>query len=416
MRKVALLSAAALLAACSDASNTAAPRGAADLRVAASLETEPSLGGVFVETNAADGNAVVAFARHADGSLTPSGTYATGGNGTGGGVDPLTSQFAVALAPGNEYLYAVNAGSNSVAAFAVRGGTLRVIGTYASNGERPVSVATYGRLVYVLNAASGTLAGFQRSIDGSLVPVPSWTRTLSASATGAAEARFSRDGRTLVVTERTSRSIDSYRVLPDGSLSDAIANASSGSTPFGFDFTPRGQLVVSEAGAKAASSYTIGGDRKLSVVTASSPTYNTAPCWAIVTNDGRFAYIANAGSSALTGYAVAANGALSILDPAGVSAALPGGSTPLDLDVTRDGRFVFVLEAGSGKVAGFAIGRDGALSLVSEVPAVAAASGQMGLAAYGGPWGWRLDVGCWMVGVRARWAASVAHRVRSAGC
>lgn len=382
MRKYVLLSIAALVAACSDAPSVTAPRTAAERGLAATRGAEESIGGVFVETNAAYGNAVVAFARNADGSLTATGSYATGGNGTGGGVDPLASQFAVALSPNDAYLYAVNAGSNSVAAFAVHGGTLRLIGTYASNGVRPVSVATHGRLVYVLNATSNTLAGFRVTRGGALVAVPEWTRALSTTASGGAEARFSRDGRTLVVTERTSQSIDSYRVLPDGSLSDAIANTSSGATPFGFDFTPRGQIVVSEAGAKAASSYAIRHDRTLALVTASTPTLNAAPCWAIVTNDGRFAYVANAGSSALTGFAVAANGALSILNPSGVTAALPGGSTPLDLDVTRDGRFVYVLEAGSGKVAGFTIGTDGGLSLAAEVPAVAPASGQMGLAAY----------------------------------
>ena len=382
MRRIALLSIAALVAACSDAPNLTAPRSAADLAPGASRDVERSVGGVFVETNAASGNAVVAFARRADGALTPSGTYATGGNGTGGGVDPLASQFAVALSPNDAYLYAVNAGSNSVAAFAVRDGALRLIGTYPSNGVRPVSVATHGRVVYVLNSASGTLAGFRVTRGGALIAVPAWTRTLSTTATGAAEARFSRDGRTLVVTERTSQSIDSYVVGRDGSLSDAIANPSSGVVPFGFDFTPRGQIVVSEAGSRAASSYAVGREGALSVVTASTPTLNVAPCWAIVTNDGRFAYIANAGSSTLTGFAVAASGALSILDPAGVSGTLPGGSTPLDLDVTRDGRFVYVLEAGSGNVAGFAIGHDGALTLTGEVPAVAAKSGQMGLAAY----------------------------------
>jgi hypothetical protein len=39
------------------------------------------VGHVFVQTNAAAGNAVVAFDRNDDGSLTPEGTFATGGLG-----------------------------------------------------------------------------------------------------------------------------------------------------------------------------------------------------------------------------------------------------------------------------------------------------------------------------------------------
>lgn len=381
MRKLALLSIAAFLAACSDASTTTAPRVATATRAASAPEAAAT-GGVFIETNAADGNAVVAFARAVDGRLTPAGTYSTGGLGTGGTADPLTSQYAVALSPDNRFLYAVNAGSNSVAAFAVSGGKLRSLGVVASNGVLPVSIAVGRGIAYVLNAGSNTVAGYRIATDGSLTAVPEWTRALSAGASGPAEVRFTRDERVLIVTERLSSSIDTYLVGTDGSLSSAIANASAGAVPFGFDVTPRGQLVISEAGALATSSYAVQSDGTLSVITASSPTLNLAPCWAIVTDDGRFAYIANAGSSTLTGFGIAADGSLSILDQAGVSGQLPGGSTPLDLDVSRDSRFVYVLEAGSGKVASFAVGNDGALSLVGEVAAVAPRSGQMGIAAY----------------------------------
>ncbi len=52
-------------------------------------------GVVFVQTDNPAGNAIVVYNRGADGSLHPSGTYATGGNGgvlTGSVVDHLASQ------------------------------------------------------------------------------------------------------------------------------------------------------------------------------------------------------------------------------------------------------------------------------------------------------------------------------------
>ena len=132
---------AVALAACADVPPTAP--------IASSLspnlsQAEQSVGGVFVSTNGIDGNAVVAYARAANGTLTSTGTFATGGTSTGGvatggvatggvatggvgigGVaDPLVSQFALALSDNAKLLVVVNAGSNDVSSFAVDGGQL----------------------------------------------------------------------------------------------------------------------------------------------------------------------------------------------------------------------------------------------------------------------------------------------------
>jgi hypothetical protein len=84
-------------------------------------QSAQAAGGVFVSTNGLNGNAVVAFARAADGSLAPTGTFATGGTGIGGVGDPLASQFAVALSTSAKFLLVANAGSNDVSSFAVSG-------------------------------------------------------------------------------------------------------------------------------------------------------------------------------------------------------------------------------------------------------------------------------------------------------
>src|SRR5207248_7379662 len=66
-------------------------------------------GAVYVMSNAPAGNAVLAFDRAANGALSPAGSYATGGNGTGAG---LGSQGALVLSADGRWLLAVNAGSN----------------------------------------------------------------------------------------------------------------------------------------------------------------------------------------------------------------------------------------------------------------------------------------------------------------
>src|SRR5277367_3317376 len=52
-------------------------------------------GAVFVMTNAAGNNEIIAYKRNADGSLQEGRTYKTGGRGSGGVTDPLASQGSI---------------------------------------------------------------------------------------------------------------------------------------------------------------------------------------------------------------------------------------------------------------------------------------------------------------------------------
>ena len=87
--------AAAALAALTGSAAAGSPRGDA----------------VYTQSNAASGNAILAYDRAKDGTLTPAGSFATGGTGTGGG---LGNQGAVALANNGRFVFVVNAGSNDV--------------------------------------------------------------------------------------------------------------------------------------------------------------------------------------------------------------------------------------------------------------------------------------------------------------
>src|SRR5262245_24634641 len=73
-------------------------------------------GAVYVLTNQVE-NAVAVFHRSAQGTLTPAGQFPTGGTGDPGDPaknDPLGSQGALILSGGNQFLFAVNAGSNQI--------------------------------------------------------------------------------------------------------------------------------------------------------------------------------------------------------------------------------------------------------------------------------------------------------------
>jgi len=380
--RLAMFAGAALLAACADqpASNPVAPDQALANRGAG--ESGNGEGAVFVTTNGIAANEVKAFRRAADGSLTAFGTFATGGTGVGGTGDPLTSQGAAALSPDNKFLFVVNAGSNDVSVFRIRNDDLKLVDREPSNGSFPVSIATSDHVIYVLNAHSNSVGIFSYNESGNLSA--RGTAALSANAAGGGtEVRISPNGHWLDVTERLTNEIDAFRIGADGSLSAPIQSASAGNTPFGFQFTPQGVVVVSEAGSASASSYSQPSTGALTAISAAvSNGGQAAPCWLIVDPLGRFAYTANAGGSSISGYAIAANGSLTLITPGGRTGDLGTGAQPLDIDFGGDGRFLYVLENGRGAIGSFTVNSDGTLTRLAETPGLFAQSGFMGLAAY----------------------------------
>ncbi|MFL5620859.1 MAG: lactonase family protein [Gemmatimonadaceae bacterium] len=374
----------ALLAACAD--STTKPFSATESASRASLNADADVGAVFVTTNAASGNAVVAFARGSDGALTPSGSFATGGLGIGGTIDPLASQSALALSDDNRRLYVVNAASNSVSTFAVSGAALTLLGTVPSAGTRPVSVTISRGRLFVLNAASNSIAELALRADGTPVQSPVATATLSSPSSGASTISVSPDGHFVVVTERAANTLDVFTVAPDGSLSAPATTHSNGGTPFGFEFTPRGQAIVSEAAGAApngaVSSYDLNADGSLSVVSRSMSTQQAATCWLVVSKDGRLAFAVNSGSGSIAAFGIGADGSLDLLSADGRTGVTGAGTAPIDLGLSRNGQFLYVLNAAAGTVGGFSVGRDGSLASISGATGLAPASGLQGLAAY----------------------------------
>ena len=371
---------ATTLAACS--------RDVTSPNVAVLTDAAPSRGGsgtavgaVFTLSNSAAGNAVIAFERSADGSLSPAGSFATLGNGTGAG---LGSQGAVTLSDDGKYLFAVNAGSNTITSFTVDGANLSRISTVPSGGTLPISITVHDNLLYVLNGGgTENITGFTVAASGALTGLAGSSRPLSGSGVGPAQVSFDPSGRWLVVTEKTTNLIDVYAVGGNGLASAPVVNPSAGQTPFGFAFNQHGVLIVSEAfggaaNASAVSSYTLGAGGSLGVVSASVPTTETAACWVAVTANGKFAYATNTGSATVTGFEVD-KASLDILDADGRTGTT--GATPIDAAVSRNSQFLYTLDAGSRAISAFAVRQnDGSLSSVSGAGGLPA--GVVGLAAH----------------------------------
>lgn len=341
---------------------------------------------VFVMTNNADSNQVIAYERAPDGTLHSPRKYQTGGRGSGGTVDPLASQGALTLGDDGSFLFAANAGSGSVSVFRVLGSHLFLWDRAPSGGSEPNAVAQHGRLVYVLNTAgSSSVVGF-RLRDGKLTRIADSLRFLSGNFVNSSSLAFRDDGRFLVVTERATNNIDVFKVLTDGTLSASTVNASVGSGAFSVAFAHNGAAIVSETGpggpnSSAISSYSIASDGKLLPISASVPTLGAANCWNVVTPDGRFVYASNAGTSSISGFEIDAHGALTPI-PGTVVGVNPSGSTNLDIAVSADGAYLYSLNAASGAIGLFAIrSADGTLTNLGTLGGLPANAGLNGIAA-----------------------------------
>ena len=317
---------------------------------------------VYVQTNDAGQNEVLAFERRADGVLASLEAVATGGRGTG---EPhLASQSSIVLSQDGRHLLVVNVGSDELSLFAVGDGALDLSDRVATGGATPTSVAVSGSLVYVLNNGTPNIVGF-RIEHGRLVDVADSSRSLSADDADPAQIAFSPDGRTLVVTEPGTDSISTYAIDERGYAAGPMTIESTRQTPYGFDFTAGGAIIVTEvfggaAGAAAASSYSLTAPGKLARVSGSVADTRSEVCWAAVTKDGRFAYVTNFGDGTISSYQIGGDGHLELRDAIAGSTRL-GQKGVRDEAITRDGRYLYAIDADAQKVFGWTVGDDGEL-------------------------------------------------------
>ena len=339
----------------------------------------PAAGTVFVQTDNLAGNQVVAYDRAAGGQLTLAGTYDTGGLGgqlSGSVVDHLASQGSLGYDPARGLLYAVNAGSNTVSVFAVRGDRLQLQQVVGSGGAFPVSVAVRGGLVYVLNALNGGSVQGYYATSGGLVPIPGSYRPLGLNpdatpqyTTTPGQVAFSPDGAQLIVTTKdNTNAIDVFGVRAGGRLSrQPVVNSEPGTVPFAITFDPAGHLVIADAGTNAVSTFALSPDGTVTLLD-SVGTGQSATCW--VAPDGSLLFASNAGSATVSSYSAGPGGALTLL---GQTSTDPG---TVDAAVTPGGRFLYVQTGGNGVVDEFAVGSGGSLTEVGSVTVAGAAGGE----------------------------------------
>ncbi len=320
------------------------------------------LGFVYTTTNTKNGNEVLAYPRYVSGRLGKPIRYNTNGKGTGTG---LGNQNGLVLDQANSCLYTVNAGSNEITSFSVQPQGLAYADKINSGGLRPISLTTNSNYLYVLNAGgrvenSDNISGFTVDRDCRMKPLADSTRPLSEDDTNPAQIQFTPDGRLLIVTEKATNKINTYQVSNNGLPSNPTSFDSAGATPFGFSIGRRNQLYVSEAAGGAAgggsvSSYQIQPNGDIQTISSAIPTNQTATCWLVVSNDGRFAYVTNTGDQSVSTFGVGFSGTLNLLRPNGVSGRTGRGTAPVDLGLSNDGLNLYTLDNELGTIATFRV-------------------------------------------------------------
>jgi 6-phosphogluconolactonase len=331
-------------------------------------------GAVYVQTNAAP-NEVIAFHRAGDGSLDLIGSVATGGDGDGS--PHLPSQGSVALTRDGRHLLVSNVASDDLSVFSVTADGSIELRDRVHTGATPRSVTERDGLVVVLNTGEPGLASFRLHAEG-IAPVEGGDQALAASDADPAQVAFTPDGSMIVITERGTDSIVTYEVAADGTFGASRAIASQGPTPYGFAFTSGGALVVTEAfraekGAAAASSYAIV-DGSLVPRTSSVGNGRSEICWAVVTPDYRFAFTTNFADGAVSRFAIAADGSLSLED-ATAGIAVDGMPGLRDEGLSSDGQFLYAIDADGGRIYGWSVDAEGSLEPLGSwdgVPATVA--------------------------------------------
>jgi len=309
-------------------------------------------GWVFTTTNEVAGNRIIAYETH-QGRLDKWTSFPTGGAGTGAS---LSSQFA--LKSNGKFLFTVNAGTNSITAFRIKGKNLLKAAdtpiltwtsTVSSQGVLPVSIAANQNFVFVLNAGNSSvaanIAGFWVSTTGILTPISGSVAPLSVAQPGPAEIAFTPSGNALIVTEKATSKIDTYLVNSAGAVTSGpnVFN-SSGNTPYGFDINSRGIIAVTEAVTGAVSTYTVNESTgTLTAVSWSVSDGEGAACWLSFTKDGNYAFASNAATNSISSYGVSTSGVLWLARRLATSTNL----SPIDNAFNGDGDEFYVLDAKS---------------------------------------------------------------------
>jgi 6-phosphogluconolactonase len=374
-----------------------------------------SAGWVVTATNNPKGNAVWVYKRAANGKLTQVGSVPTGGKGIASeppfGFPIVDSSGSINTTPDGKLVFVVNAGSNSVTSFRVTSSGLHRVSVAPTHGKLPISVASSGNLLYVVNEISKNIYGWTFTPSGVLHPIAGSNQKLTAvtpkgkkDKVGVAAAiGFTSNGKVVAVTQRGLPrhygEINTFVLKPGGAAGPAQAFATKGvENPFGFSAVSK-YLLVSNAGFVATPSgampnpadftqftgtvatYKVSNSGKVSFV-SNAASGGRAACWLIISKNGKVAVTTNtlssgtppaggptSGKGAVATLSVSPNGHLHVLKQADTSPGFPG-----DEAFSHDNKYLYVIDPsiivpGGSHIEVYRLGKGGSMTRIQTLPA-----------------------------------------------
>ena len=265
----------------------------------------------------------------------------------------------------------------------------RTVFLVSSRGVFPNSLTVNGNLLYVLNSNSLNIAGYRFSPTGAMASIAGSKQPLVGATvpTLARQVGFDNTGSTLVVSlfgipmkPAAAKSLTRVPVASSGAAGVGTAHDASSALPFGFAFDPiRNNLVMSQVtaltpNAGQTASYKLS-DSALTQITT-QPSGGTAPCWVVITKDGKFAFVVNTGGGAPGGssiarYSLAADGALTQL---GVNNQTSSEFAKTDAVLSEDDKYLYVLNPfvmgqNKSRIDEYKVTSAGDLVLMGKTPA-----------------------------------------------
>lgn len=351
---------------------------------------------VYTGNNFADGNGIHGYRITAGGTLEEIAGSPFLSGGFGNDV-PAFSQNGLIVSPDQQFLFAVNHGSNDISVFRVaRNGHLFPVpgNPFASEGERPVSLALSGDVLYVSHLGDAntppedgcvgcSLQGFRVHGSGALVPIVGSHIALANNPAGRPLAIQFNPAGTVLFGSLTISSADFE--LGQAELFSFVLNhetgllASSPGSPFivrdgsaqplGFAFNPANPTHVYTANVvsgvpdlpSSVSAYLMAETGQVAefdfspVAAEVTPGDAIAACWVKVSFDGNNLYTANAGSDNLSHFRLAHSGEASLVGLIDTPALGNNPNAPVDLLILPGDRYLYVLQTVGTNIAAWDI-------------------------------------------------------------
>jgi len=258
---------------------------------------------------------------------------------------PITAGAAVealAIHPSKKFLYAANSGSGNVSLFTIAStGDLNEVTPRATAGTAPTLLAMdpSGAFLYVANSGSFDLTIYK--IDPSTGVLTTFIGSYPIGMS-ALNMVLSPSGNFLYLTGAGTPGVIEAFSLNSGQPTIVQGTPFlTGTDPTGLAIDPGGKFLytANRAPDNSISEFTINGDGSIAQL-ANSPVGESfsSPTALLVDKSGKYLYVANQGSSNLAGYSIGSDGSITLLSasPFGTS------SQPSFIAMDPSGNFLFV--------------------------------------------------------------------------